>query len=144
MFFLSLWWSFTFTFTNFLQFWDSQNMASLQVTNWSKWCLQAHRVFKNFADIEISSNPKVQSQVSTMGVLGRSSQAVSVFLGFAKRREIWRCPDGRQQSSNWKMLNFLHPLLRLINSIDNSTCLNWTSDFSEGALPIPPDTHHFI
>lgn len=95
-----------------------KNMSSLQVTNWSKWFLQAHRVFKNFSDIEISRNPKVQGQVSTTGVVGCSSQAVPIFVGFAKRREIWRCPDGRQYPypPDWTILEAFQRFLSLIGS----------------------------
>lgn len=40
----------------------------------------------------------VQSQVCVVGVLGQPSQVVTISTLFEKRRESWRCPDGRRYS----------------------------------------------
>lgn len=68
-------------------------------------------------------NPKVQSEVSTAGVEGYTSQPKPVSVGLTKcdlrlpehckpKSEIWRCLDGSLPLSDWSILQpfnqFLH------------------------------------
>lgn len=80
----------------------------------------------------MSGNQKVQAQMSTAGVAGHPNQTIFISAESVKKREVRRCPGGRRHSSDWLIPDFFHRLLALIDTTGKLTCLNWTSDFSEG------------
>jgi len=69
----------------------------------------------------------VQDQVNMAGEIGHPSQVASIFAGYAMRREIWRCPDGRRHPSDLPIPDAFHRLLPLVGLIGNSICPNLSS-----------------
>lgn len=94
--------------------------------------------------VEISGTPKVQGQVSTVGVVRHYHKSVPISAGSAKRRDVWRCPDERRYPSDYSVPDAFHRLTRLIYPVRNRTCVNSTFDFSEAdrnkSFLIPPHT----
>lgn len=74
-----------------------------------------------FVGIEINSNPMMQGHLIVSGVVGHPSQAV---LSFAKRREVYRCPDRRRHI--FRLINTGH-----FSSIAIFNRSKWEKYFSE-------------
>jgi len=74
----------------------------------------------------------VQDRVNIVGEVGHPSQVTPIFAGYATRREVWRCPDGRQHLSDLPIPDYFHRLLPLVGLIGNSICPNLSSGCVEG------------
>jgi len=64
--------------------------------------------------------------------IGHPSQVAPIFAGYATRREVWRCPDGRRHPSDLPISDAFHRLLPLVGLIRKSICPNLSSGCVEG------------
>lgn len=67
--------------------------------------------------------------------VGHPSQAVLIPTRSAKKGQVWPVPsfNGRRHTFDLAIPGAFHRLLSLIGPIENSTCLNSMSDFTEEA-----------
>lgn len=69
------------------------------------------------------------AQVSMVFVGGHRDQAASISIRFAKRCEVWRCPDGTPFRLN--IPDDFHQMLAFIGPVGKSNCLNPIQNFVE-------------
>jgi len=67
-----------------------------------------------------------------VGKVGHPNQVALIFAGYATRREVWRCPDGRRHPSDLPISDAFHRLLPLVGLIGNSICSNLSFGCVEG------------
>jgi len=52
----------------------------------------------------------MQNRVNMADEVGHPSQVAPIFAGYATRREIWRCPDGKRHPSDLSIPDVFHRL----------------------------------
>lgn len=81
--------------------------------------IEALLIMRILQGFEINSNWKIQGRASMAGVLEHPSQSLLISPGTAKKREVWHCPVGTRQSSDWTIPDIFHWRLPLISPVES-------------------------